>query len=291
MKNKPTWFDEVDETKRIVQAIQDKIKLRGEQVLKDKVVKHLHPLKIDKATCKQRVDDAFVKLDMLSSKPDGNDIAREIALAILNEKEYDALNLNEHNTHSYDHLSRQYDPRKNGANILKHGLSFQEALQIMGGSADPQHMTWSRKVIDEDKGEYEERMVHYAKVKGSNEYVLAILCYPGGEEFKEDYDRIALIGLDVMREKGLADDNGITISVDMQKEILVEVMKRCKEAELLADKSEPMRFISAWKFDASNFDKTVMDRIVDEHDEADPLVIEDLRQRSLEILKKAWNVT
>ena len=34
-----------------------------------------------------------------------------------------------------------------------------------------------------------------------------------------------------------------------------------------------------------------MDRIVDEHDEADLVVVDDLKQRSLDILKKAWNVT
>ena len=290
MKNKPTWFDEVDETKRIVQAIQDKIKLRGEQVLKDKVIKHLRPLKIDKADCKQRVDDAFAKLDTLGSKPDDNDIVREIAKAILNDNEYDALGLNEHNAHSYDHSSRQYDPRKNGANILKHGLSFQEALQIMGGTVDHSLTTWTR-VQNKQTQEYENRHVVYAKLNGKNEYMLAIVIFPTDENREDEYKKVGIIAKQVMDEFGVSDDNGATLSIELSNRINYEVIRRCKQAMVLANETEPMRFISAWNFDASDFDRTVMDRIVDEHDEADLVVVDNLKQRSLDILKKAWNVT
>lgn len=290
MKHIPTCLEELNETKKIVHAIQDKIKLKGEQVLKDKVVKHLRPLKIDKADCRARVDKAFLNLNNFGSNRDDNDITREIALAILNENEYDALNLNEHNVHSYDHMLRQYDPRKNGANILKHGLSFQEALQIMGSTKDLQNATWSRR-LNKKTGKYEERMVHYAKVKDKDEYIVAIMVYPAKEDMDEDMDKIALIGLQVMKEKGLSQDNGVTLSADLSREVLMEIMKRCKQAETLALDNEPPIYVSAWKFDIHNFDSTVMDRIVDEHEEADQAVINDLRQRSLEILKKSWNIT
>lgn len=292
MRNLRTWEEEVAETRMLVNFIKTKIRLSNEATIKNRALKFINPLDIDKDMCKVRIDKVFSELDTLGVNSYDNDIARAIVYAILrnDKKKYLKLNISEHNLYSYDHSSRQYDPRKNGANILKHGLSFQEALQIMGGTVDHSLTTWTR-VQNKQTQEYENRHVVYAKLNGKNEYMLAIVIFPTDENREDEYKKVGIIAKQVMDEFGVSDDNGATLSVELSNRINYEVIRRSKQAMVLANETEPMRFISAWKFDASDFDRTVMDRIVDEHDEADLVVVDNLKQRSLDILKKAWNVT
>lgn len=284
----PTVEDEMNETKMIVGYIVKKVEELGREKAVSKIIKGLKIDKVksesEKQEIKERIEfylNSLQDIHLCSTYQYGNDIARALALRL---NIFKGLNVSKHNVMSYHSDIRQYDPKKNGLNILKHGLSFDEVLSMSNG-------VFGRLLITvfEDG---DERCIVFTKASGKEKYIVSVVKFHSAEEESSNLEEeIGKIAKDVADEK--INTEGASIEYTMTQKDLFEIMNRARDWLDKIYNTKPMTFISSWYFDISNFDKTVTERIrfTGNPDVKDPeLAAKQMKERALIILKNAWGI-
>ncbi|WP_201630010.1 hypothetical protein [Psychrobacter maritimus] len=279
-----TVLEEMKETQMLSSLISENLKNIGKEKFIERVIKSLqvenNKTDREKAEIYQRIDyylKNINELHLFRTYCDGNDIARALAFSA---KLLKNVPLNERNIRSYHSDNRQYDPRKNGINIIKHGLSFDDVFSLSKGC----FARLSVAVIENG----EQRHAVFTKVPNEDKFIVSIVKFHSSKN--NDDIKIAKITQDVMAERlGMEND---WVEVDISQKDIVEIMKRAKDI-VNYDDTEPMTFISSWFFDVNSFDKTVVDRIrfTGNHKVKEPkIAAREMKARALEILKNEWGI-
>ena len=280
-----TVLEEMEETQMLSSLISEKLEKIGKENFINEVLKKLEidnsKTGQEKLEICQRIEyylNNVNNLHLFQTHCDGNDIARALAFKVGLLKN---IQLNERNVRSYHSDNRQYDPKKNGINIIKHGLSFDEVFSFSEGV----FAKLSVGVIENG----EQRHAVFTKVPNKDKFIVSIVKFHSSKN--NDDIKIAKITQEVMAER--LDMDNAWVDVDISEKDIVEIMKRAKDI-VNYDDTEPMTFISSWIFDINNFDKTVVDRIrfSGNHKVKEPKVAaREMKARALEILKDEWGIS
>lgn len=284
-----TLEDEMQETMMLADHIEEKVRRIGRDNATHKIIKSLNvdnnKTEVEKQEIQERIEHYLGNLHdlcLFQTYTYGNDIARALALKLGILR---GLKVNEHNVLSFHPDSRQYSPQKNGLNILKHGLSFDDVMSVSDG------LFGRLSVAVFEDGE--QRNVVFTKVPNKDKYIVSIVKFHGSLNGESDLElEIAKITEDVLGEKVNTDD--ISIEQHLTQDDLLEVMRRAEHLREDIHNTEPMTFISSWYFDINKFDETVTNRIrfTGDHDVRDPkAAAKEMKLRALEILKKAWGIS
>lgn len=282
MENQMTKKEQDIQTKKFVEMLQKHVKAVGFNNARDIVVNKLDPWEHDKVKCIERVEAYLNDLESLQYESFGNDIARYLLTCLPPKYKSELPNLNEHNYDSYKDSCYQYVPVKNGQNILKHGLAFPHieklaSKEFFGRLAVPVKVGKDRK---------QDGFVVYSKINNVNSYILSIVDFPDVVTENQEDEQAKLKALDYLKANYLEESKQVgridMFEGDMKGLIDDKTIKR------IANNTEPKRFISAWIFDPSRFDVTVMERIVGT--DPDPKVVQEIKDRSVALLRKAWGV-
>ena len=147
------WTYQDKETLKLTQLVYDSINRVGIKTVLERVMFKLSPYKNEYKNSKSRVEECLNHINIEGSIEGtyDNDVARALVWClkkgpnekknnknfrdpiIVSTKEKKLSNdILEHNTISYNE-SRQYDPKKNGMNYLKHGLFFDDVMSYCVG--------------------------------------------------------------------------------------------------------------------------------------------------------------
>lgn len=283
-----TLEDEVQETMTLASYIDQKVIQIGKESAIEKITKGLNISKvkseIEKQEVKERITyylDNLQNLHLFNGFRYGNDVARALALKLGVLKK---VKVNKHNILSYHASSRQYDPQKNGLNILKHGLGFDEVLSTTNGT----FAELSVGVFEEG----DQRHIAFTRALDRGKYIVSVIKFHSAEEGNSEIEQeLIKITEDVIGKA--TSTEGKTVEEELSREDLYEIMNRSKHLRNKIHNTEPMTFISSWYFDVNNFDKTVTERIrfTGDHDVRDPkAAAKEMKGRALIILKEAWGI-
>lgn len=283
-----TLEDEMKETMMLVHSIEQKVKETGKDKAVEKIIKGLNVSKVksevEKQEIKERITyylDNLDRLHLFSTFSYGNDVARALALKLGVLKK---THINKHNILSYHADNRQYDPQKNGLNILKHGLSFDEVLSTANGPFSELSVG-----VFEDG---DERHVVFTKASSKDKYIVSVVKFHSAKKDNSDVEEeVIRITKEVLGRE--VNTDGASVEEQMSQEHLVEIMRRTSHLHDKFRDTEPMTFISSWFFDINNFDKTVTERIrfTGDHNVRDPeAAAKEMKARALIILKGAWDI-
>lgn len=283
-----TLEDEMQETIMLASHIAQKVAKIGKENAVNKIIKGLNVNKVksevEKHEIRERVTyylDNLQSIHLFNTFHYGNDVARALALKLDILK---MLSINKHNIISFHADNRQYDPQKNGLNILKHGLSFDEVFSTKNGVFGELLVT-----VFEDG---DERQVVFTRASSEDKYIVSIVKFHSAEEGSSEVEQeVIRITEEVTGRR--VDTDGVSIEKGLTQKELEEIMHRASHLHGKFRNTPPMTFISSWYFDVNNFNKTVTDRIrfTGDHDVTDPKVAaNEMKQRALVILKNAWSI-
>lgn len=280
MKNQMTKKEQDIQTEKFVELLQKQVKAEGFNKAKNIVINKLDPWQHDEAKCIERVEAYLNILDGLQYQEFGNDIARYLLTCLPPKYGTKSLKLHDHNYDSYK-AGYQYDPVKNGKNILKHGLAFPHIEKLASKEF------FGRLAVPIKVGEkQEERFVIYSKINNENSYIVSIVFYSDiVTESQEDEDA-KVTAIDYLKSN-YSEESEQVGRVDIFEDEMRELIDN-ETIQRIANNTEPKRFISAWIFEPSNFDDTVIKRIVGT--DPDPAVVQEIKHRSVALLRKAWGI-
>lgn len=180
--------EEREETKRLARNIEQKVEKIGRDNAIEKIIKGLNVKKVKSEIEQQEIRariayylDTLHEIHLLSTFEYGNDVARALALKLDVLK---TLIINERNIMSYGDL-RQYNPKKNGLNILKHGLSFDEVLSTKNNSFG----TLLVRVFEDG----DQREIVFTKASDKEKYIVSVVKFHSAEDTNEPYNSEPMI--------------------------------------------------------------------------------------------------
>lgn len=295
------WTYHDKETLKLTQLVYDSIKRVGIKTVLERVMSKLSPYKHEYDDAKNRVEECLNHIcneGYIRGAYD-NDIARALVWClkkgsnenknskkfkkpiIISSKEEELANdVTKHNTTSYGEL-RQYDPQKNGINYLKHGLFFDEIPSMTGDEYG--------SLITHTHQNKEDRSVMISRFKDDDmyRYIVSIVIMSPTSNVEDDeiYNKVGELFVKAFPE--MINDDGVTAQFNIDLEKIQPILMQFNDICSLLDRTQPMRYITSWIFDKHNFESTVIGRIKDENLPDD--IIQQLRERSVEILNDRWH--
>lgn len=295
------WTYQDKETLKLTQLLYDSIKRAGIKAVLERIMFKLNPYENEYDDTKNRVEKCLnhINTEGFIGGTYDNDIARALVWClqkshkenrknkkfrnpiIINIKETVLANdLTTHNTMSYGEL-RQYDPKKNGINYLKHGLFFDEIPSMAGNDYS--------SLITHTHQNNEERSVLISRFKseGLYRYIVSIVIISPNSNAEEDeiYNKVGELFVKIFPE--MIKDDGVTAQFDIDLEKIQPILMQFNDIRSLLVTSKPMRYITSWTFDKRNFNNTIIDRIKDENLPDD--IVQQLKKRSVDILNDRWH--
>lgn len=172
----------------------------------------------------------------------------------------------------------EYDPAKNGQNILKHGISFQDVIENSNNNLG--------EICAETEGEGEKRFIYFSKYYLNNEdnkYILSV-CVISGDLSNDFYEDIAKEFIKMNEDKYY--DNGSILNISIYQKDIFKFLNKLdtKKIEKIQNSSNKRRFISARLFTKDNFEKIIGQTIRDDGLELE--IIESLRTNVKRLLKE-----
>lgn len=178
-----TIVEEVEETKMLARNIEQKVEKIGRDKAIEKIIKGLNvknvKSEIEQQEIRKRITyylDKLHEIHLLESFEYGNDVARALACKLNILK---PLATSPRNIMSYGDL-RQYDPKKNGLNILKHGLSFDEVLSTKNNPFG----TLLVSVFEDG----DDREIVFTKASYKEKYIVSVVKFHSAEDTNEPYN-------------------------------------------------------------------------------------------------------